>query len=96
MSPLLLRLLIYMYTNQKLQVRWSTHVGDTFVACNGVKQGGVLSPILFSVYIRYVLRIALLFFLSIDLADHFQVKTNGDTVSTTACTSQGVFVTSFP
>ena len=36
------------------------------------------------------------FFFSIDFADHFQVKTDGDNVSTTACTSQGVFVTSFP
>ena len=50
LSPLLLRLLVFMYTNQTLQVRWSSFVGDTFNACNGVKQGGVLSPILFSVY----------------------------------------------
>ena len=39
-----------MYTNQSLQVRWGNHVSDTFHAQNGVKQGGMLSPILFAVY----------------------------------------------
>jgi len=49
-SPLVLRLLLYMYTNQSLKVRWGNHVSDKFSAQNGVKQGGVLSPILFAVY----------------------------------------------
>ena len=39
-----------MYTNQSLNVRWGTCVGDKFKVTNGVKQGGVLSPTLFSVY----------------------------------------------
>ena len=51
MSPLVLRLLLYMYTNQKLQIRWGASVSEKFKATNGVKQGGVLSPILFSVYV---------------------------------------------
>ena len=50
MSPLVLRLLFYMYTNQKLQVRWGGTVSNKFTASNGVKQGAILSPILFSVY----------------------------------------------
>ena len=50
MPPLLLRLLLYMYTNQNLQVRWGSIAGTKFGACNGVKQGAVLSPILFAVY----------------------------------------------
>ena len=50
MSPLVLRLLFYMYTNQKLQVRWGGTVSTKFTASNGVKQGAILSPILFSVY----------------------------------------------
>ncbi|KAG1714420.1 DNA-directed RNA polymerase III subunit RPC1 [Nymphon striatum] len=45
-----LRLLLYMYTNQSLKVRWGTITGEKCNATNGVKQGGVLSPILFSVY----------------------------------------------
>ena len=50
-SPIVLRLLINMYTKQKLKVKWSQFVSETFVVSNGVKQGGVLSPVLFSVYI---------------------------------------------
>ena len=46
MSPLVLRLLFYMYTNQKLQVRWGGTVSNKFTASNGVKQGAILSPIL--------------------------------------------------
>ncbi len=51
MSPLVLTLLLYMYTNQFFQVRWGNHTSATFSVKNGVKQDGVLSPILFSVYI---------------------------------------------
>ena len=50
LSPVVLRLLLYMYTNQSLKVRWGTCIGDKFNVTNGVKQGGVLSPTLFSVY----------------------------------------------
>ncbi len=39
-----------MYTNQKLCVRWQDEFSETFTATNGVKQGGVISPILFCVY----------------------------------------------
>ena len=49
-SPLVLRLLVNMYTNQTLRVRWSNTVSSQFSVCNGVKQGGVLSPILFAIY----------------------------------------------
>ncbi len=40
-----------MYTNQKLQVKWGTHTSPMFEVTNGVKQGGVISPILFAVYV---------------------------------------------
>ena len=50
MSPLVLRLLLYMYTNQQLIVQWDNIKSDNFSITNGVKQGGVLSPILFAVY----------------------------------------------
>ena len=49
-KSLVLRLLFYMYTNQTLQVRWGGTVSNKFTASNGVKQGAILSPILFSVY----------------------------------------------
>ena len=50
-SSLVLRLLLYIYTKQKLQVRQGCSISSQFTACNGVEQGAVLSPILFSVYI---------------------------------------------
>ncbi len=50
-SPLALRLLLNMYTKQTLQVRWRNAMSQQFTLCNGVKQGGILSPILFAVYI---------------------------------------------
>ncbi len=44
-----------MYTKQKLQVRWGNAMSQQFTVCNGVKQGGVLLPILFAVYIDELL-----------------------------------------
>ena len=39
-----------MYTNQTLRVKWGSVMSESFTVMNGVKQGGVLSPILFAVY----------------------------------------------
>ncbi len=50
-SPLVLRLLLNMYTKQTLQARWGNAMPQQFTVCNGVKQGGVISLILFAVYI---------------------------------------------
>lgn len=50
MSPLVLRMLLYMYTNQSLRVKWGMSLSSCFTVKNGVKQGGVLSPTLFAVY----------------------------------------------
>ena len=47
---MLLRLLLYMYTTQSLRVKWSETTSSQFTVMNGVKQGGVLSPILFAIY----------------------------------------------
>ena len=49
------RLLFYMYFNQKLRVKWQDQFSDSFIVSNGVKQGGVLSPVLFGVYMDSLL-----------------------------------------
>ena len=51
LCPKITKLLYYMYTNQECSVRWGSEHSDYFNASNGVKQGGVISPILFSCYI---------------------------------------------
>ena len=34
-----------------MRVRWGNSLSDSFPVSNGVRQGGVLSPILFTIYI---------------------------------------------
>ena len=45
------RLLYFWYKNQTMRVRWGAEVSRSFNVSNGVRQGSVLSPLLFSVYI---------------------------------------------
>jgi hypothetical protein len=40
-----LRLLVNMYTNNNTQIAWNGICSTTFLVYNGVKQGGVMSPI---------------------------------------------------
>ena len=40
-----------MYTNQSCSVKWDNKQSDYFKISNGVKQGGVISLLLFSCYI---------------------------------------------
>ena len=51
-SPLLLRLIINMYIGQNLRVKWNDCISHEFAVSNGVKQGGVMSPLLFNLYVQ--------------------------------------------
>ena len=55
MNPIIIRLLINLYTNQINRVRYNQSFSELFTVTNGVKQGGVLSPTLFSVYVNELL-----------------------------------------
>ena len=53
--PLIRRLLFKMYKDQRIRVRWNTCLSDISKISNGVKQGAVLSPVLFTDYIDKLL-----------------------------------------
>ena len=44
------RILIFWYTTQTIYVRWNNVISSGFGVSNGVRQGGILSPYLFCVY----------------------------------------------
>ena len=53
-SPVV-RLLSSWYSTQNLSVRWGSASSTPFTVSNGVRQGGVLSPVLFSIYLDELL-----------------------------------------
>jgi len=52
----IIRLIKDNYLRQNVSVLWDTYRSQTFHVSNGVKQGGVLSPILFTMYIDVLLK----------------------------------------
>ena len=53
-SPFIIRFLLFMLTNQTMRVKWKDSLSDHFSIGNGVRQGAVLSPLLFTLVYRYV------------------------------------------
>ena len=51
LCPSYLRFLMILYREQTMRIRWNGTLSDIFTVSNGVKQGGVLSPLLFSMYL---------------------------------------------
>ena len=43
----LVRLLLFWYCNQTFCVRWGSTISPFFTVSNGVRQGGIMSPVLF-------------------------------------------------
>ena len=59
LPPYIMRVIIKLYTSQQAWVSWSGCLSGYFAILNGVRQGGVLSPLLYCVYIdQLLLRLA--------------------------------------
>ena len=48
---IIVRILMVWYVRQNFYVRWSNSTSSSFTVTNGVRQGGILSPYLFNLYI---------------------------------------------
>jgi hypothetical protein len=47
----IVKLLKYWYEQQQCSIRWGSSVSNPFRTTNGIRQGGLLSPLLFNVYV---------------------------------------------
>ena len=45
-----IKLLVFWYSQQQMNIRWGNTVSSSFHVTNVVKQGGIISPVLFNVY----------------------------------------------
>ena len=50
LCPVVARVLLQMHICQSVRVRWCSELSCSFTVTNGVRQGGILSPIFYSVY----------------------------------------------
>ena len=57
MPGVFLRFLIYTYVNQQCAVKWNGAISSNFSIANGVRQGAVISPVLFNVYMDQIFNI---------------------------------------
>jgi hypothetical protein len=51
MPKLIVRFLLYWYQTQQFALKWCNFISETFTVSNGVRQGGILSPRMFNVFI---------------------------------------------
>ena len=48
----IVKMLVYWYSHQEMFIRWGNSCSNKFYVTNEVKQGGILSPALFNVYMN--------------------------------------------
>ena len=48
----IVNIFVYWYAHQQMFIRWGNSCSTKFLVTNGVKQGGLLSPSLFNVYMN--------------------------------------------
>ena len=52
----ILRVLVFWYQEQMLCVKWGDSLSECFSVSNGIKQGDILSPKLFNIYVDVLSR----------------------------------------
>ena len=55
------------YTTQKACVRWGSALSDNFLITNGVRQGGILSPLSLNVYMDCLVNLCVILKLAVML-----------------------------
>ncbi len=50
LPPIIIRIIMDLYERQESGDMWDNEYGDYFKCINGVRQGGVVSPLMFTVY----------------------------------------------
>ena len=55
LPAVIIRILLDAYKRQQMRVKWNKSISQTFSTLNGIKQGSISSPILFTVYIDVLL-----------------------------------------
>ena len=45
-----IKLLVFWYSQQQMNIRWGNTISSSFHITNGVKQRGIISPVLFNAY----------------------------------------------
>ena len=48
----IVKIIAFWYINQNIMIRWGNSISDPFKVSNGIKQGGLLSPFLFNLYVE--------------------------------------------
>ena len=49
-SVVIVRILLFWYSKQEICIKWGNETSSCSTICNGVRQGGILSVVLFSIY----------------------------------------------
>ena len=55
-SPIILRVLLFIYVNQSCDVLWNGKYSERFSVTNGVRQGAVSSCFLFCIYLDILIK----------------------------------------
>ncbi len=57
LPPIIVRSLYDMYWIQKIQAVWNVYMSETFETENGIKQGSVILPVLFTIYMDELFKV---------------------------------------